>query len=107
MHLLPLAGSCRLPACIYSDNHTCHDSPLSVCTNCLCCIPANRLCFVAAMQVVVVQPCIALSLRPTVGRFLHCQICADSLGIDDLSISEYQKFKERLAGAGSLHAHAE
>lgn len=47
----------------------------------------------------VVPPCLALSLRPTVGRFLHCQICLDSLAVTDLSISEYLKFKERLASA--------
>ena len=51
------------------------------------------------MQVVVVPPCLALSLRPTVGRFLHCQICLDSLAVTDLSISEYLKFKERLSSA--------
>lgn len=63
------------------------------------------------MQVVVVPPCLALSLRPTVGRFLHCQICLDSLAVTDLSISEYLKFKERLASAplngrvqGGIHA---
>ena len=47
----------------------------------------------------MLPPCIALSLRPKVGRFLHCKVCADTLGVDDLSIANYQKVKERLASA--------
>ena len=52
-----------------------------------------------AQEAVVLPPCIALSLRPKVGRFLHCKVCADTLGVDDLSIANYQKVKERLASA--------
>ena len=52
----------------------------------------------------MLPPCIALSLRPKVGRFLHMRICTDTLALDDLSISQYQRFKERLAGAGATRS---
>ena len=54
-----------------------------------------------AQEAVVLPPCIALSLRPKVGRFLHCRICADTLRADDLSIANYKKVKEQLASAPS------
>ncbi|EIE18920.1 sucrose synthase [Coccomyxa subellipsoidea C-169] len=48
------------------------------------------------MQAVVYDGCVAFALRPTVGRYFHCRICVSSMQVDDLTISEYLMFKEKL-----------
>lgn len=48
------------------------------------------------MQAVVYDGCVAFALRPTVGRYFHCRICVSSMQVDDLTMSEYLMFKEKL-----------
>jgi len=50
-----------------------------------------------AAQVAVCDDCVALALRPSLGRFFHCRICVGSMQVEDLTISEYLQFKEKLS----------
>ena len=50
-----------------------------------------------ACQAVVYDDCVAFALRPTVGRYFYCRICVGSMQVDDLTVSEYLRFKEKLA----------
>ena len=52
------------------------------------------------MQVVAAEPCVALALRPRVGHWLCVRICSNTLHVDDMTISQYLAFKEKLANGG-------
>lgn len=57
-------------------------------------IVLTNLC--VASQAVVYDGCVAFSLRQTVGKYFHCRICVGSMQVDDLTVSEYLRFKEKL-----------
>ena len=56
------------------------------------------------MQVVAAEPCVALALRPRVGHWLCVRICSNTLHVDDMTISQYLAFKEKLANGGACYS---
>lgn len=50
-------------------------------------------------ELVIWKDCIAFAVRPSTGEWLHLRICVDTLNPEQLSISDYLEFKERIVGA--------
>ena len=50
------------------------------------------------LQVITNATCVALSLRPTYGKFLRYRICTDAMKVEFLDTTEFLKFKEKHAG---------
>ena len=50
------------------------------------------------LQVITNDTCVALSLRPTYGKFLRYRICTDAMKVEFLDTTEFLKFKEKHAG---------
>lgn len=48
------------------------------------------------------ETCVALSLRPSYGKFLRYRICIDSMTVEFLDTTEFLKFKEKHAGKPAL-----
>ncbi len=53
------------------------------------------------MQVIADDQCVALSLRPSYGKFMRFQICTDAMQVEFMDTTAFLKFKE-LHGGGSL-----
>ena len=51
-----------------------------------------------SLQVITDDTCVALSLRPTYGKFLRFRICTDAMKVEFLDTTEFLKFKEIHAG---------
>ena len=49
---------------------------------------------------VVSEPCMGLALRPNIGMWKYIRICINTLTIEELTVSDYMKFKESLTEAG-------
>ena len=52
---------------------------------------------------VVSEPCMGLALRPNIGMWKYVRICINTLTVEELSVSDYLKFKEGLTDAGEPH----
>ena len=52
---------------------------------------------------VVSEPCMGLALRPNIGMWKYVRICINTLTVEELSVSDYLKFKEGLTEAGKPH----
>ena len=53
------------------------------------------------MQVIADDQCVALSLRPSYGKFMRFRICTDTMQVEFMDTTAFLKFKE-LHGGGSL-----
>jgi sucrose synthase len=51
-----------------------------------------------SQEIVVVPPLIAFASRPSVAEWKYVRFNADDLGVEELPVSKYLQFKERLAG---------
>lgn len=49
-------------------------------------------------EVVSWKECLAFAVRPHAGEWLHLRICVSTLNPEELTVSEYLEFKERLVG---------
>ena len=49
-------------------------------------------------EVVVWKECLAFAARPSAGEWIHIRICVASLSPEQLTISQYLEFKERIVG---------
>ena len=59
------------------------------------------------LQVITNATCVALSLRPTYGKFLRYRICTDAMKVEFLDTTEFLKFKEKHAGElDAIGSHA-
>lgn len=54
-------------------------------------------------EAVACRPCVALALRPAVGRWVHVRVCLATLRVDELTVSDYCGMKEKAVG-GDRHA---
>ncbi len=61
---------------------------------------AARLSPLVVTQIVVSEPCMGLALRPNIGIWKYVRICINTLTIEELTTSDYLKFKEGLTEAG-------
>lgn len=55
-------------------------------------------------EVVAWEHCLAFAVRPSAGEWLYLRICVDSLNPQELTVSRYLEFKERLVGT-FYHPH--
>jgi len=53
--------------------------------------------------VVTNEKCVALSLRPSYGKFMRFRICSDAMNVEFLDTTEFLKFKEKHAGETVAH----
>jgi len=53
--------------------------------------------------VVTNEKCVALSLRPSYGKFMRFRICSDAMNVEFLDTTEFLKFKEKHAGETVVH----
>ena len=53
------------------------------------------------MQVIANDKCVALSLRPSYGKFMRFRICTDAMHVEFMDTTEFLKFKE-LHGGGPM-----
>ena len=54
-------------------------------------------------QVIVNDQCVALSLRPSYGKFMRFRICTDAMHVEFMDTTEFLKFKELHGGEPVLH----
>ena len=56
------------------------------------------------MQVIADHQCVALSLRPSYGKFMRFRICTDAMQVEFIDTTEFLKFKELHGGRSTLNA---
>lgn len=62
-------------------------------------VSRQRFCGLQHTQEVVAwKECLAFAVRPSAGEWLHLRICVSTLNPEELSVSQYLEFKERLVG---------